>query len=526
MQRFLPSAPDLSARATFSNSRLGLWVVLLLGIFAWAPATFPGYWLAEEGFTPVFNTLRTTPLADIAVAPDLWRGSGGSVFVLAQSLLRLGLGPVAALRLTFIVSLLLGSLGVYAWLVNRLGDRAAALASLTFAFFPPLLATVYVRGNPADLLVAALLPMALASAASYRHSRAPSGAGVCVLSILWMWRAQAGLAALASLILLAYALWVERDFWTSLVVSVSGLAGLSSLLPLWRITAPPVTNFQDGLLNPAQLLGAVQADPSPFALGFPALGCGIILLWALWVRRQSRAVAWITPQGHGRLAGFALLCSAILIGLTLPISAPLWSLTGAGRLLSQPGQLLLLAAPWLALSAGSLVALIPALTRTSIWAGLCVWVVLAAMPHLDPAFTQVTPPERPLAIFGQNNFVLLNAELTVAQDAATLDVEWQSLHRLAFDYNLFFQALAPGPEGLQVIGQLDAQPKAGLRPTTSWQPGEILTDTYRLELPLTPPLKSSAESEIVYYFGYYDWRDGQRLAVDGGREDKVLFRGP
>ncbi len=40
--------------------QLGLGVLLLLGIFAWAPATFPGYWESINGFVPVFNAGSTT----------------------------------------------------------------------------------------------------------------------------------------------------------------------------------------------------------------------------------------------------------------------------------------------------------------------------------------------------------------------------------------------------------------------------------------------------------------------------------
>ena len=67
---------------------------------------------------------------------------------------------------------------------------------------------------------------------------------------------------------------------------------------------------------------------------------------------------------------------------------------------------------------------------------------------------------------------------------------------------------------------LDSMPLDGKRPATSWQPGEILTETYRLDL-TSLPLKRG----LHYYFGYYDWRNGKRLPVDGGLDDKLVFHG-
>ena len=70
------------------------------------------------------------------------------------------------------------------------------------------------------------------------------------------------------------------------------------------------------------------------------------------------------------------------------------------------------------------------------------------------------------------------------------------------------------------MAQLDAQPLAGARPATSWRPGEILAETYTLDLSNAP-----ADTPLRYYFGYYDWRDGQRLPVDGGLDDKLVLDG-
>ncbi len=110
--------------------RIGFWAVLALGVLAWAPALYPGYWQGWEGFAPVFQSVTPTALASIATTPDLWRGAGSGAFLLAQPPLLLGATPTQAIQFTFILTFILGGAGVYVWLADRLGDRGAGLAGL------------------------------------------------------------------------------------------------------------------------------------------------------------------------------------------------------------------------------------------------------------------------------------------------------------------------------------------------------------------------------------------------------------
>ncbi len=523
---------------TRPSSRLGLWTLLLLGVFAWAPTTYPGYWQALEGFVPVLNAANPGPLADIATEPDLWRGVGGAAFLIARPLiLFLGLAPVTAVRLTFALAFILASLGTYVWLYPRLGDRGAALAGLLYALFPPFLATVYVRGSLGDALILALLPVALAGFTLYAGTRFPGAAGVAVIATLWMWRTQAGLALLATLILLAYVLWVERDRLGGLVVLVTGLAGFLALLPLWDQRAPAPVPFQEHFLHLFQLLGnGWQVAPSqpgwqdgyPFQLGFPAIAFALILAWILW--QNGRDPDWSGPLPPGgdpalvRLLGFGGLVVALSVLLSLAISEPIWRLTRGQRLLTYPWQVLIFTAPFLALMAGSLPRLRPRLRCAGYWSGLLLLVLLSSYTYLAPNFVNYRPPARPAAILGpHNDILLLEAKLTEESQPpqARLDVVWQPLRPIGFDYNVFFQALQPDPQSgqLQVVAQLDIQPLPD-RPATTWQVGQVITATYRLELPADP-----AQADLRYYFGLYDWRDGSRLPVDGGADDKVVLYG-
>jgi hypothetical protein len=176
------------------------------------------------------------------------------------------------------------------------------------------------------------------------------------------------------------------------------------------------------------------------------------------------------------------------------------------------------------------------LQRTPLWLTLVAIVLLSSSPYLHADYTQVEPPPAPVATFGMRpDLVLLNAQVREqtssapaenqeteadAAPSARLDVTWQVLQPLPFDYNVFFQAVTQSGNEWQVVAQLDTQPRQGLGPATTWMVGEIMTDTYELELPADLP-----EGELRYFFGYYDWRDGTRLPVDGGIDDKLILHG-
>lgn len=516
-----------------STVRLGFWAVILFSVFAWAPATYPGYWESLEGFRPVFNAVQTSGIAAVATEPDLWRGTGSAAFLLTHPFIVLGMSPVAAVRLTFAIAFVLGGLGMYVWLRDRWGDRAAGMAGLLYMLWPPLLATVYVRGSLSDAMVLGLLPLAFAGASIYAERRSPSAVAVVALSLLWMWRTQAGLALLATVLLLAYVLLVEHNTLAAAVVGLSAAAGFTSLLPLWSIQGDSPVAFYDHFVYPHQLLiGTWTVAPSmagwqdhyPFQLGLAVIAFGTVAIW-LWLRQRHR---W-----HGaplpRLLGFSAGTAFLLIVLSLPFSAPLWRVTSADRLFTYPWQVLLLAGPLLALAAASLPVLLPDLARPLLWTVLVGLVVLGSLAYLTAEFTQFEPPDEPVAVYGEtHDIVLLEAEVTEDSSAraAELAVTWQVMQPLPFDYNVFFQALAPAEEDdLEVVAQLDTQPLEGMRPATTWLPGEIFTDTYTLDLSSAPPAQRAEDRGLRYYFGYYDWRSGERLPVDGGIDDKLVLYG-
>jgi len=510
----------------------GLWVVLIATAFAWAPATFPGYWQALEGFAPVFNAPYAAPIADIAALPDVWRGSGSAAFLITRPLILLGVAPVMAVRSVFVLVFVLGSLGIYFWVRPRFGDRSAGLAGLLYALLPPLLATVYIRGSLADALVLGLWPLVLAGLGVYVQTRSPAAIGVAVIALLWIWRAQAGLAVFVTLLALAYVLWVERDRLALLTTGVTGLAGLLSQIPLWQIRADSPVDFHAHFVYLFQYFsGGWQAAPSipgwqdgfPFQLGFAALAFSLVAFWLLWLKYRENVD--LPPLLVRRSLLFSGTVVVVLLFLTLSPSAFLWKISAADRLLTWPWQALLVGLPFLALIGGSLPALNDQLACRGYWAALLALVLMSSYPYLTADFTQYTPPAAPVAVYGERGeIVLLEAKIhesNAGGNDVTLEAVWQSLQPIDFDYNLFFQALRPTANSgeYEVVAQLDQQPLAD-RPATTWQPGEILTSTYTLSLPIDP-----ASANLRYYFGYYNWQDGTRLPVNGGPDDKAVLFG-
>lgn len=99
-----------------------------------------------------------------------------------------------------------------------------------------------------------------------------------------------------------------------------------------------------------------------------------------------------------------------------------------------------------------------------------------------------------------------------------LTLYWQGLRQMEEDYTVFTHLV---DEKGRLWAQKDGQPQGGASPTSTWQPGQVFADEYKLHLrPDAPP--GVCQIEI----GLYD-RNGQRLRVrdeeDLAESDKVLL---
>jgi hypothetical protein len=85
---------------------------------------------------------------------------------------------------------------------------------------------------------------------------------------------------------------------------------------------------------------------------------------------------------------------------------------------------------------------------------------------------------------------------------------WQSLAEINQDYAVFVHLL---DENDLILAQRNTFPGLGSFPTTLWQVGDAIADTYTLVLPETTYAPSSAQLEV----GLFDFATGERLLVYG-----------
>jgi len=289
--------------------------------------------------------------------------------------------------------------------------------------------------------------------------------------------------------------------------------------------------FADHFVYPHQLLSsgwgwgpsiAGPADTLTFSLGLAA--CGLVIL------------GWVLGRGGGSKQ---LLIVLVLAFLASTFAAAIWDrLSFLSRSLTYPWQLLLLAGPWLAWLAGMggqrLLERLPRaavgptadsgppLTASNgavpLFAALAALTLLGVYGDLAPPTTSALIPDRPVAIFGQDEIALVSAMPVGTPGPAgwvTLLVKWQALRPLSQDYTVFFHIQTA--DGV-LWGQQDAMPKGNAAPTSRWRPGQVVDDLLRVQVRAAAPIGG----DYRYLLGLYQWQTGQRLRT--ATDDKVVVR--
>jgi len=103
-----------------------------------------------------------------------------------------------------------------------------------------------------------------------------------------------------------------------------------------------------------------------------------------------------------------------------------------------------------------------------------------------------------------------------AGDIITLKLFWEAEQPLSTEprFKVTVQALNAAD---QVVAQRDSEPVSGSRPTISWRPGEVITDSYGVFIPFgTPP------GTYRLIVGLYDPRTGERLRTEAGADHVLL----
>ncbi len=99
-------------------------------------------------------------------------------------------------------------------------------------------------------------------------------------------------------------------------------------------------------------------------------------------------------------------------------------------------------------------------------------------------------------------------------DSLAVTLYWRALAKMDRDYAVFVHLL---DENDLILAQRNTFPGLGSFPTTLWQAGDAIADTYTLPLPETTYAPSSAQLEV----GLFDFTTGERLLVYGAEEEPV-----
>lgn len=130
--------------------------------------------------------------------------------------------------------------------------------------------------------------------------------------------------------------------------------------------------------------------------------------------------------------------------------------------------------------------------------------------------------EQPSGTQWGEGITLLGYDLRADGAAATVVFHWQAQAVMDTSYTLFVHLLdATG----RIWAQADSLPVSGDYPTTSWLPGQVVSDAYRLV-----PQEGAPTGEYRLAVGWYDLETGLRLPVfdaEGSRQpDDRLLIGP
>ncbi len=552
-------------------------LALILSVFAVAPLFYPGYFQTHSGFIPLWNLtdLRANPawnwLPHQATSFDPLRSDGLLFYHLAASL---PFEPVTAIKLITGLSWLMGALGLFLWLKPWLGQPGALVAALVYTYLPYRLATVYIRGAWAEALFWGILPWAIwAAEAALRlesnHASYPIEEDASqqnhknyalrfTLYVFPLWLilglTQLGLTLWAFIFITALTLVTQpRRGWPSLIAPFLGLAlaalvtfGLSASPALSKAEGSP-PHFSAHYLYPFQLLSARWGfgssqpgwnDPLPFQLGLAAVGLTLLSLM-VWLR--STPTPTVTTRSNRRM-WFFIGAAGVGLCLQFGLTDGLWQVSRLANTLTYPWQLLGLVGLSLAVLAGASLRLDESLTRLPLLGGLILFIILSSYPYLQPKFSQLEPAylAGPQTELGDHQLALLAHDFSVvtsnhtagmeagsailplavygppqANQTLRLNVTWQPLQRLTENWKIFAHLVDAQNN---VLAQFDGPPQAGAYPTSQWQPGELIQDSYPLTLPAAVP-----PGPYRVYLGLYHETTGARLPVPGDTAGRVIL---
>ncbi len=538
-------------------------LAVLLAVFAVAPLEYPGAFQSHTGLLATYNliNLDQAPLQFFNWAPtvghtyDLFRTDGALPYVVAELFHLIGLSYLDAIKLVYALAWIASGLAMYALARRFFSQAGALLASAVYIYLPYHIATVYVRGAFAESVAWAIFPLALLAVTSrqstwlwrtWPQSDSRQTFAFSILPFALLFLIQPGIAILFALAALAItaalrwrigalAHWLIGSFAPIVAgIALGALLYVPTILRYGANIAPD--GFNANFVFPFQLFSSLwgfgastggyppqglSVDQFPFQLGVVPIGLAIIAaaLVAGLARRSVPAAQEVTASSDATRRAVIVLLSAVivLILLTFSIAAPLWNILGA--FVAYPWQLLAFVGVALALASGAVVELDSRLAQPALLALFVALPVVASYGYLAPRYVDVTPTRPHIAVFGKNEIALLDYRIVgPLQHGATVRINtvWQALRPVDHDYTVFVHAV--DAEG-KTWAQQDSKPQSGALPTTKWQLGQVIFDTYTIQIDVDGPREG-----YHLEFGLYVGATGERALTDTGADHLDLPR--
>ena len=366
----------------------------LLLVVAALPATIfllpDGYFASSDGMIHLYRLFeldrafhegvlfpRWFPLSGYGYGLPVLNYYPPLTYYLAEVFHLAGAGYIVAIKLTIATSFVLAALAMFLFARDLLGDGAAFVAAIAYAYSPYLLSDAYVRGNFPEMLTISLLPLALWAVMRIMAEGGrmkDEGSFIFHLSafififaaIILTHHLTAMLFAAVLLAYLAFSFLLQCDVKQLLLCGIAlALALLLSAfywvpalaeLNLVYVNSASIARFLvSRLIDPADFFAPSlaytylpQNDALKHAFGFSqtllALLAGVIALFHI-SRNTQRATFFDLAQDKLLTSHvlFFFLLVAFSIFMTLTLSAPLWYAIPTLRFMQFPWRFQILA---------------------------------------------------------------------------------------------------------------------------------------------------------------------------------------
>ncbi len=141
-----------------------------------------------------------------------------------------GIYPVTAMKLSFMLSMVVACIGMFAWLRNRFNFWAAIMGALIYVSSPYIAAEIFIRGTISEMWFIALLPLSLYLLDTIDKKVTPLRFILATLIASFMLTSHNVLSLVGLLILLAYA-WIRSSRKGLLIVVLALLLSSYFLIP-------------------------------------------------------------------------------------------------------------------------------------------------------------------------------------------------------------------------------------------------------------------------------------------------------